>query len=438
MKVGPAFLQTLASQVVQSVASIATGILIARGLGPAGQGSYALCVAAVGLLSTVVGVGQFEGHILTSAGRRSLGRVLLIRSLVQGLLAAVVLLVLQSWWRRGLPVGEADSTALLLTAVLLCEVLALLFRGINLGQHHVTAYNVSTLVQRIIYLVGVVAFGVMRDVRLETVLIAWFGAVALAVAMTGVWIWRRPGSTVVSWGAVRKGWCPSLVRGMRALATIGATLLLLRTDIYMLGPMLGADAVGQVSVASAFGEYLWYVPSILGSVLFASVAANRGPDTVAKICRASRATAALLAPIVLTLAVAGRAMVAAVYGTAYTQAGTVFVILLPGMFAICLHLVIDSYFAGSGYPPISYLATGGALLLKVTLNLALVPNAGVAGAAVATSIVYVALLTAKVVAFSRETGTPFGRLFRPRLSDVTDNLLAARSWLRGGVHSVTG
>ena len=75
--------------------------------------------------------------------------------------------------------------------------------------------------------------------------------------------------------------------------------------------------------------------------------------------------------------------------------------------------------------------------MKVILNLALVPDAGIAGAAVATSVVYAALLTAKVVAFSRETGTPFGRLFRPTLSDITDNLLATRSWLRGGAHSVT-
>ncbi|HXI64399.1 MAG TPA: polysaccharide biosynthesis C-terminal domain-containing protein [Gemmatimonadales bacterium] len=438
MKVGPAFLQTFVSQVIQSAASIATGILVARTLGPAGQGQYAVLVAAVGLLSTLACIGQFEGNVLNSAGERSRGRILLLRSLLQALAAVVVLALSEGLWRRGLGLeGDRVLTTLFLL-LLTCEVLALLFRGINLGQHEVTAYNVSTLVQRIAFLVGVAAFLVVHEARLKTVLIAWLGAVALAVSTTGVWIWRRSGSAVVSWAAVREGWSLSLKRGMRALLTIGLTLVLLRTDVYMLGPMLGANAVGQVSVASTFAEYLWYIPSILGSVLFAAVAASRGPRTVGKICLASRTTVALLTPIALALVLVGPGLVPAVYGAAYAQAGTIFLLLLPGMFAISLHLVIDSYFAGSGYPPISYLATGAALVLKVALNLALVPSKGIAGAAVATSIVYAALLTAKVVAFSRETGTDFTSLFRPTLSDVANNLLVARSWLRGGAHSVTG
>src|SRR5205807_2455925 len=49
MRVGSAFLQTLAIQVTQSAASILTGILIARSLGPDGQGRYAVFAAAVAL-----------------------------------------------------------------------------------------------------------------------------------------------------------------------------------------------------------------------------------------------------------------------------------------------------------------------------------------------------------------------------------------------------
>ena len=45
MRVGAAFLQTFTTQVIQSAASILTGILIARYLGPSGQGGYALFAA---------------------------------------------------------------------------------------------------------------------------------------------------------------------------------------------------------------------------------------------------------------------------------------------------------------------------------------------------------------------------------------------------------
>ena len=436
MKVGAAFLQTFTTQVVQSVASIATGILIARGLGPTGQGHYAVIVAAVGLLSTLAAAGQFEGNVLTSAGERSLGRVLLVRSLIQGLVAASLILVLHPLWRRGLGVAGDDTIAFLVAAVLLCEALALLFRGINLGQHNVTAYNLTTLTHRIVLFAGIVTLRALHVLRLTTVLAAWLAAVSVNVAIAATWIWRRSGGTgsvALSWGAIRASWRAALLRGLRALVTIGLTLLLVRADVYMLGPMLGTPAVGQISVASALAEYLWYIPSILGSVLFAAVAASRGPDTVAKIARASRAVVTLLVPVAIVLALVGRTLVPLIYGSAYTAAGTLFVLLLPGMLAISLHLVIDSYFAGSGFPPISVLAAAGALVLKVGLNLAIVPRLGLPGAAVATSLVYFTLLTVKVIAFARQTGTGFATLLRPAWADVRDNLAAARRWVGVGV-----
>ena len=89
-------------------------------------------------------------------------------------------------------------------------------------------------------------------------------------------------------------------------------------------------------------EYLWYIPSILGSVLFAAVAASRGSETVAKIARASRAVVTLLVPVAVLLALVGQRVVPLIYGPAYTVAGTLFVLLLPGMLAISVHLVIDA------------------------------------------------------------------------------------------------
>ena len=430
MRVGPAFLQTFASQVIQSAASIATGILIARGLGPAGQGRYALFAAAVGLVSVLGAAGQFEGHVLTSAGERTRGRVLLARSLLQALAGVAVIALAQPVWRRWLRLEGDHLLSGLFLLVVVGELTALLFRGINLGQHHITAYNIVALVQRLSYLMLVAGLTAAGWLRVETVLAAWLVAVAANVTVGGWWIWRRSERAPLSWRVVQEGWGHTLKRGLRALAAISLTLVLVRADVYMIGPMLGVEAVGQISVASTFAEYLWYIPSILGSVLFAAVAASRGPETVAKICRASRTTIAALAPVVLGLLLVGRWVVILVYGHAYGQAATVFLLLLPGMFAVSLHLIIDSYFTGSGFPPITYLAAAGALLLKVAINLLLVPKMGLQGAAVATSVVYVSLLIVKVVAFSRETGVSVGTLFRPRWQDVRHNAALARSWFQ--------
>jgi O-antigen/teichoic acid export membrane protein len=429
MRVGPAFLQTFASQVIQSAASITTGILIARGLGPAGQGRYALFAAALGLVATFAAAGQFEGHVLTSAGDRSWGRVLLTRSLIQTVAAVTLTILTQRFWRQALGLQANESLAILIVLVLLAEVLALLFRGINLGQHHIVAYNITTLTQRLCFFAIVATLTAAHRVNLQTVLAAWLASATANVVLGGLWIWQRSGRTNALWAGVRNGWQGSLSRGFKALVTISLTLVLVRTDIYMIGPMLGVDAVGQVSVASTLAEYLWYIPSILGSVLFAAVAANRGQETVAKICRASRTVVAVLVPVGLALAFGGRWLVPFIYGRAYVQAGTLFVLLLPGMLAISLHLVVDAYFTGTGFPPITYLSAAGAVAVKVLFNLALVPTIGLPGAAVATSVAYVLLLVVKVTAFRRATGVGLMALVRPTWRDIAYNIKLARAWI---------
>jgi len=266
--------------------------------------------------------------------------------------------------------------------------------------------------------------------RVEAVLGAWLGAVGINVLLSAFWIWRRSALTTFSWAVVRDGWGRSLVRGLRALLAISLTLVLVRTDVYMLGPMLGARAVGQISVAATLAEYLWYVPSILSSMMFAAVAASRGPATVAQLGRAFRTVIVALVPITLALVVVGHKLVPLIYGAAYDDAGMLLVLLAPGMLAISLHLVIDSYFTGSGFPPITYVSAGAAVLLKVGLNLVVVPRRGIEGAAVTTSLVYVSLLAAKVVAFRQATGAPLALLFRVSWSDVTRNVRTARAWVR--------
>jgi O-antigen/teichoic acid export membrane protein len=350
--------------------------------------------------------------------------------MVQALLVAVGLLLARAVWQRGLVLDGEAVLGTLFVLILSCEVLALLFRGINLGQHHITAYNVSMLLQRLCYLAGVIALGVAKELRLATVLGAWLVAAAVKALGSGIWIWRRPGVASRLWGEIPKGWGSSLVRGLRALLTVILTLVLVRTDVYMLGPMLGMQAVGQISVASALAEYLWYIPSILSSVLFAAAAASRGPETVTRISRASRFTVAIVAPLALVLMFVGRLVVPLLYGQAYAQAGTLFVLLLPGMLAISLHLVIDSYFAGSGFPPITYATAAGALVMKIALNLTLVPRLEIEGAAVATSVVYALVLLVKTLAFTRLTGASLRSLFLPTRADLTSNLAAARTWIQ--------
>jgi len=428
MKVGPAVVQTLSSQAIQSAASLATGILIARGLGPVGQGGYAVFVAAIGLGTVVASFGQYEGNVLTSAGDANPGRVLLIRAGAHAAAVGLAFLALRPLWAP-LATGLVAEVGAIFPLILALEVAALLLRGVNLGQHHVTAFNVASLLQRVVYLLTIVAVALLAGLALERVLLCWAVATAVSLAVSAGWAWVRSPAGTDTLVGIRQGWGASLRRGWRPLATIALTLVLIRFDVWTLGSRLGAGAVGQVSVASALVEWLWYVPTIVGTILFAAVAADRAGRRIETVAQSARLVVLLVGPASLMLMAVGRVLVPALYGSAYQEASAVFVRLVPGAAAVAVHLVIDTYFAGRGFPPVSLLAPAGCLLLKAILNTVLVPRYGIVGAATATSVVYVVLLTTKLMVLRAETGVPAHRFLLVRSADLVAGWTLARGWV---------
>jgi O-antigen/teichoic acid export membrane protein len=418
MKVGAAFVQTLASQILQSAASILTGVLIARGLGPAGQGRYATFAAGVALGALIASLGQFHGNVLAAADRSGVPRVLLLRAGVHGgvvlaLLSSVILL-----GGRLLTSEQRTTTAALFVIILSLEAVADMVRGINLGQHNVTGWNVAGLTQRLVYFAAVSSLTLHLGWRLESVVACWAAATFVSVVVSGGWIWFRTPRSSFTLRGIWAGWAPRLVKGIRAFIAIGFTLLLVRADVWMLRPMLGLATVGQISVATSVAEWLWYIPSILGNLMFALVAADQGAESVRRVARSARLVTGLVVPTMVVLLLTGRWLVHLLYGPAYHDAGVLFTLLLPGMAALGIHLVIDSYFAGSGFPPITIWGAIAAAVVKFGLNLVVVPWYGAVGAACVTTLVYGALLALKAVWFVRTTGVRGRDLFLANRSDM--------------------
>lgn len=350
MKVGAAFTQTLGSQLLQSTASVLTGILIARGLGPSGQGQYATFAAGVALGALFASLGQFHGNVLAAADRGSSPRVLLARATTHAVVVMATLATLTVIGGDVLGV-KALGVPVLFVTILGLEALADMVRGINLGQHHVTGWNVAGLTQRLVYLTIVSTLTARIGLHLQSVLECWAVATFISVVVSALWVWMRSPPERITLRGMWGGWGKGLSQGMRAFVTIGLTLLLVRADVWMLRPMLGIATVGQVSVATYLAEWMWYIPSILGNLLFAVVASDRGALSVQRVARSARLVSALLGPTMVVLLIAGRWMVHVMYGPAYEEAGLLFTLLVPGMAALGVHLVIDSFFAGSGFPP---------------------------------------------------------------------------------------
>jgi len=437
VKLRSAFVQTLGVQILQSALSISMGVMIARALGPTRQGTYAMLAAGVLLGALIGSLGQFQSNVLTAAGKPTGPRVVLARSILHSLGVGLLLLagglILSGWHLTRIDPGLVYLCVGAITA----EVLAQLVRGINLGQHHVLAYNVSTLIQRVIQTGGIATLWILGAMSVARVMGIWILATSASIIFSMEWIRRRSPRDRLTSDNLLAGWAGSFGQGGRAFAAVAFVLLLIRCDIWMLQPMLGTTVVGQFSVATTLAEWLWYIPTIAGNLLFAVVAADAGKASASTVARVTRLTLSFSCVVAVALMLGGRTLVAILYGAQYAMAGKIFVALVPGMTAIAVHLVVDSYFAGLGFPLNSVWAAALSLVAKVALNFALVPHFGALGAAWATCIVYVALLGYKLLWFRSLTSLPWPSILLAGRADLADGLNEVRSWLRRRIESTS-
>ena len=92
--------------------------------------------------------------------------------------------------------------------------------------------------------------------------------------------------------------------------------------------------------------------------------------------------------------------------------------------------MIASYLSGIGKPVYATWIATANVGLTVILDVILIPRFGIAGAAAATSIVYIVLTAASIVVFMRESGRGFFETVLPQREDPNDYVRLIRS-LRG-------
>ncbi len=203
---------------------------------------------------------------------------------------------------------------------------------------------------------------------------------------------------------VKRLFAATLRYGFRSYVASLLGALLLRSDILFVNFFRGPSETGHYSVAATFANVLFLVPGAIGMLLFPRVAATGDGEGIftRKIARfvlvlavVMGAAAAAAAPFVFRLLFAGRA----------AGALAPFWLLLPGTVAYALQTVYYAFFAGRNLPPVVFVAPATGLVLNVGLNLLVVPAYGAAGAAVSSSLAYVAALVVLIREFTAATGS---------------------------------
>ena len=94
-------------------------------------------------------------------------------------------------------------------------------------------------------------------------------------------------------------------------------------------------------------------------------------------------------------------------------------LLLPGVFAMLGLKILNMDLAGRGLPNASLWAMVPALAINAATSIVLVPRLGAQGAAIASSIAYVAGGVGMVFVYCRYVGIGWGELWRYRRTDFS-------------------
>jgi O-antigen/teichoic acid export membrane protein len=185
--------------------------------------------------------------------------------------------------------------------------------------------------------------------------------------------------------------------GVRAQVGSVALLLNARLDFALVGALVGPAQLGVYAIASRYAELLRLPALALNYVLYPSYASqgsSAAGDVHVKLARAAWIPAAGAVP----LALAAPVVLPMVYGETFQDAVVPAWILLVGLAGGGVSGVLTAFLSGIGRPGLGSLAMGLGLVVTLLLDLALIPDFGIVGAATASTVAY--LFTAAVLLMS--------------------------------------
>lgn len=410
-------LLTYGTQVAVAILSLANVLLVARVLGPAGRGQVAFLTTVAYLVSqlALLGVHQANANIggREPEQRPSLATNSILFSMLVGVAAIGVVAGLIAVFPA---VGARSDPALRWLALASIPVLILQNHLLLLVQsaYSFVVANTAWLVGPVINVVVNGLFAAVGTLSVGTAVATWIAGQGLGTALLVWHVARRSaGFGRPDWSLARR----SLVFGVKAHP--GRVMLLgnYRLDQWLLGAIGGARELGLYTVAVAWTETLFYLPTVLTQVQRPDLVRADRREAVRQTTTAVRAAVLATVPLALVLFLAAPILCISIFGDDFGGSVGELRVLTAGSFGILLLKLLGNALTAQQRPLLETLAVGIAFVAIVVLDASLIPAYGGLGAAVASTIAYSVGGIAVALIFARVLGGRLRELF-PRAGDI--------------------
>lgn len=395
---------TFGANLTAAALSLGNVLIISRALGPTGRGDVAFLITITMVTASFssLGIHQASANLAGTSPehRPSLATNALLYAMVNGTLAIAVIVVLIALIPA---VGGSESDWLL--ALALASIPIMIMRN-YLGffvaaDYGFKANNIVWVTGPVVNVVVNGAMFVAGSLTVGSAVCVWIAGQMLGVAMLLVYVhvrlagYGRPNITL-AWSSLRFG----------LKAHIGNVMLMgnYRMDQWLTGSLSGSRELGLYSVAVAWAEGLFFLPTSLATVQRPDVVRASHRDAAQEAAAVFRAAVLLTIPLAVALWVLAPILCDKIFGEEFAEASSSLRLLVPGAFGIVALKLLGSALTAQGRPVHESTAIAVSFILTLTLDILLIPRFGGNGAAFASSCAYLLGGAVACVIFVRTIG----------------------------------
>jgi O-antigen/teichoic acid export membrane protein len=426
---------TFGTNIAVAAVSLLNVLVTARTLGPDGRGELALLTTIAILTASLSAFGLYEANANMGGREPELRGPLAANSLVLALalggVAAAAVAALVAVFPA---IGGGTDPALQALALAVIPVLILQSSLITLIQSQY-GFGVTNAAWLLAPLTNLALNGTLAVLGLLTVgsaVVVWIVGQLVATAL-------------LVWHAVRG--LPGVPRPDRRLARdmlsfgtrthLGRVMTMgnYRLDQWFVGAIAGQRELGLYSVAVAWAEALFYLPTALGMVQRPDLVRASPSDAGARTAVVFRAALLLTALLAVGLVIAAPILCVGFFGEDFRGSIDDLRVLAFGAFGIVALKLLGNALIAQSKPMRANIGVAVAFAATVALDLLLIPSHGGLGAAIASTAAYTAGGVAIVIVFSRTLGrrrselVPRGNELGPLLRQLR-TVLTARPAIR--------
>lgn len=406
------FILTFSRQVLGIGFQVALIVLLARFLGPGGNGQFAIALLLPILLTTAISFGVPAANVYyLGRGDVSIFQVLYTNIWIGvtgagvGVLIGGILIV---FFNEQLFPGLPQGILWLANLMLPLSLARTLMGSILQGKQDFHAYNAVVISPIVSTLVIAVPFLWILKLGVGSALISWGCGQTLGI-ITAIFFLKshckREEEQHEGIGYGRR----CLKYGFKSYIGSLINIANYRVDIFLVNLLMGPASAGIYVVAVQFSERFWMLSQAVSSVLLPRISELHTNEDARKkltplVARLINYASLMIAFILL---IAIRSIISLLFGEKYDDTANAFVWLLPGAVVFNCSRLLSNDIAARGRPELNIWIAALALIINIAGNLILIPRYGIIGAAIATSSGYFVATITTIAVYATISKNPW-------------------------------